>query len=381
MSASRPLVSILVPVYNTQEYLPRCLDSLLNQTCADIEILAVNDGSKDGSLAVLQAYAAKDQRVRVFDQPNGGIASTRNLGLKEARGKYFMTCDSDDWAEPQWVETLLRAVSRPGVDLAVCDCVVEEEPGHGRAKGDLKYNYLSVSGKISFARACWQVNCVLWNKIFDLERVRREGIAFPHGREHDDAAFSDQYFSLPGTLLALKGKRLYHYTLRGNSMMGNLFNRKSKGHQFDQLYSQRFVYDWLVRRGYWGAKAGVFLAKLHYSILFCCSCQGSAEDKDLMISKAIELFERIAEPQNVLVSPLVKTILNKDHAAARALLDQPEEDERVWRFLGVRVMRRISSWCSDKIFILGLQIYKQEPFFAGGRRLVFGIPAGRAGKV
>lgn len=379
MSSARPLVSVLVPVYNTATYLPRCLDSLLKQTLTDFEILAVNDGSTDGSLAILQDYAAREARIRVFDQPNGGLASVRNLGLREARGKYFMTCDSDDWVEPQWIETLVRAVSRKGILLAACDCVVEEEPGHGRSKEDLRYNYLARGGRMAFDQAAWRINCLLWNKIFDLDYIRHEEISFPSGREHDDMAFMVQYLSGPGTLLALKGKRLYHYVLRGNSMMGNLFNRKNTGHEFDQLYALHFVYDWLARRGLWEQRGCVFLAHLHHAIRFCASCQRAEEDKDAVIGCAVRLFGGIGAPVSCPVSPLAAAVLKRDKTAALRLLRAPEETVSVKRFLGVPFFRRVSNYFGEKIFIFGLQIYKRDPFYLGGRRRILGVPVSRAG--
>jgi glycosyltransferase involved in cell wall biosynthesis len=99
-----PLVSIIVPIYNAETYIPRCVDSILAQTFADFELLLVNDGSSDGSLDVCQQYAAKDSRVRVLDKPNGGVSSARNLGLESAKAEWVMFADADDWIEPNTLE-------------------------------------------------------------------------------------------------------------------------------------------------------------------------------------------------------------------------------------------------------------------------------------
>ena len=92
-----PKFSIIVPVYNAEKYLPKCVDSLLAQSVDNFELLLVNDGSKDGSLALCREYAAKDSRVKVYDKPNGGVSSARNYGLDNAQGEYIMFVDSDDW--------------------------------------------------------------------------------------------------------------------------------------------------------------------------------------------------------------------------------------------------------------------------------------------
>lgn len=92
-----PLVSIIVPIYNAERTLGKCVDSLVGQTCHDIEILLIDDGSTDNSLQICREFAARDARVRVFTQENAGPAAARNVGLAEAKGDYIAFCDSDDW--------------------------------------------------------------------------------------------------------------------------------------------------------------------------------------------------------------------------------------------------------------------------------------------
>jgi glycosyltransferase involved in cell wall biosynthesis len=99
-----PLITIIVPIYNAEAYLPRCVDSILAQTFSDFELLLVNDGSRDGSLEVCREYAARDGRVRVIDKPNGGVSSARNLGLDSALAEWVMFADADDWIEPNTLE-------------------------------------------------------------------------------------------------------------------------------------------------------------------------------------------------------------------------------------------------------------------------------------
>ncbi len=95
-----PLVSIIVPVYNAEKYLNRCVDSILSQAMTDFELLLIDDGSKDESGRICDEYAAKDARVRAFHKPNGGVSSARNLGLDNAIGKWVTFCDADDVVLP-----------------------------------------------------------------------------------------------------------------------------------------------------------------------------------------------------------------------------------------------------------------------------------------
>ena len=118
----KPLVSIIVPVYNTQNYLATCLDSLIGQTLQDIEIICVNDCSTDNSLLVLQEYAKIDPRIRIVDlQENRKQGGARNAGIKLAKSPYFAFVDSDDWADKTMFETLYRKACECNADLASCD--------------------------------------------------------------------------------------------------------------------------------------------------------------------------------------------------------------------------------------------------------------------
>ena len=102
-------VSVIVPVYQVEAYLPRCLDSILAQTFDDFELILVDDGTKDGCPAIMQAYAKRDSRIRQIHKENGGLSSARNAGLEIARGEYIAFVDSDDYVAPQWLEETVRA--------------------------------------------------------------------------------------------------------------------------------------------------------------------------------------------------------------------------------------------------------------------------------
>ncbi len=123
-------ISIIIPVYNAERFLDRCLGSVLGQTYENIEVIAVNDGSKDGSLAVLQAYAEKDNRIHIVDQENAGVATARNVGLANASGEHILFVDADDWIEPDMAESLLELLEgSPEADIAVCAGDAAEHPG------------------------------------------------------------------------------------------------------------------------------------------------------------------------------------------------------------------------------------------------------------
>ncbi len=122
-------ISIILPVYNTEPYLRRCLDSIRAQTFAEWECICIDDGSTDGSSAILTEYAAKDSRFTVIHQKNRGPAAARNTGFARVRGEYFICMDSDDWAEPDYLERLYAAAKQADADIAVCDAVITLKKG------------------------------------------------------------------------------------------------------------------------------------------------------------------------------------------------------------------------------------------------------------
>ena len=115
-----PKISVLVPVYNVEKYLRQCLDSIINQTFEDIEIICINDGSLDGSLKILQEYQSQDNRIVIIDKPNSGYGDSMNTGLSKARGEYIGIVESDDFIEPEMFETLFKCANQHNLDLVRC---------------------------------------------------------------------------------------------------------------------------------------------------------------------------------------------------------------------------------------------------------------------
>ena len=117
---SGPEISVIVPVYKVERFLPACIDSLLAQTFTDFELILVDDGSPDNCPALCDAAAEKDNRVRVLHKPNGGVSTARNAGLDMARGKWIAFVDSDDSVQPDYLEKMHTAALAVGADIALC---------------------------------------------------------------------------------------------------------------------------------------------------------------------------------------------------------------------------------------------------------------------
>ena len=143
---NNPLISVIVPVYNTEKYLRRCIDSILAQTYQDFELLLIDDGSKDSSGAICDEYASKDARVRVFHKENGGVSSARNVGLDNAKGEWITFCDSDDEVKPNWLDLFCMQISY-GVDL-VAQGLIFDDSRSSKQDGKVKVRGFTYIGDV-----------------------------------------------------------------------------------------------------------------------------------------------------------------------------------------------------------------------------------------
>ena len=120
MEQNKPLISVIVPVYNVEKYVGRCITSNINQSYTNLEIIVVNDGSTDNSLSVCESYAAKDNRIKLITQENRGLSGARNTGLRHYTGEYVTFVDSDDWIHRNMVEYLYNALIRHKSEMSLC---------------------------------------------------------------------------------------------------------------------------------------------------------------------------------------------------------------------------------------------------------------------
>ena len=202
---------MIVPVYNVEAYLRECLDSILAQTYRDLEILCVNDGSKDGSRAILSEYEKKDSRIVVLDKENGGLSDARNFALDRMKGDYVSCVDSDDVIRPDMIEKLVRRLEETGSDIAVCDMEYFYEDGAvSRSEGG-GFDVTSVRETPSLIA----VNNSACNKLFRKELF--DGVRFPVGKYYEDLAVIPVLLYKAGTC-AKVNEPLYRYRQRGGSI-------------------------------------------------------------------------------------------------------------------------------------------------------------------
>lgn len=220
-----PLISIIVPVYNAAEYLPMCLDSLLSQCFTDWEAICVNDGSKDDSLNILRAYAARDERIRIIDRPNGGVSSARNHGMRQAQGKYLLMVDSDDTLAPGALSVLHDAAARyPDADIVLAG-ILRIIPDRNKTvdRDTLRWAAEWKEGPITFLQAFFQAHRGPYARLCRTELVRSNGIEFDTalvaGEDHD---FNLRcLLAAAGRIVAIRAT-VYNYYARPSSAVMKL---------------------------------------------------------------------------------------------------------------------------------------------------------------
>ena len=214
-----PFVSIIVPVYNAQSHLSRCLESICGQEYKDLELIVINDGSKDKSLPVCEEFRKKDSRILLVDKANSGVSDTRNLGLKLAGGKYVQFVDSDDWLTADATKLMVRAAEETGCDMVIADFyrVVGEMVSR---KGDIDAD--QVIGREAFVGFMMENPAdyyygVLWNKLYRRSLVEAHGIRMDAKLSWcEDFLFNLEYVRYATTFYALRTPVYYYVKTKGS---------------------------------------------------------------------------------------------------------------------------------------------------------------------
>lgn len=187
------IISVIVPVYNVEKYLRRCLDSIIGQTFRNIEIICVNDGSTDGSAKILDEYKGKDSRIIVLNKQNGGLSSARNAGMAIAGGKYIGFVDSDDWIEPNFYEKLYTIAEKYDADAACASIHRCYASGKKRIKLEIKQEKVLSTAAEKYRELEIPRKCYVWNKIYKKSEIDRQQLRFQEGMMFEDIYFTTRF--------------------------------------------------------------------------------------------------------------------------------------------------------------------------------------------
>lgn len=220
-----PQISVIVPVYNVEKYLSRCIDSILSQTFTDFELLLIDDGSADSSGKICDEFAMKDERIRVFHKENGGVASARQLGVDEAKGVYSIHADGDDWVEPNMLERMYLKIIETGADMVITDYFSD--------KDETSCQYIqqriskTVSADILNEILVGSLIGSLWNKLIRHSIYRDYKIRFvPNIDFCEDVLTLTQLFIL-NIKVAYLHEAFYHYCNYNINSITRNYTRKS----------------------------------------------------------------------------------------------------------------------------------------------------------
>ena len=204
-----PKVSIIVPIYNVEKYLERCIESLIEQTLEDIQIILVNDGSTDNSGKIAKEYAIKHQdKIIYLEKENGGLSDARNYGIPYATGEYIAFLDSDDYIDKEAYKEMYNKAKQENADYVECDFVWEYP---NKLKEDKQIEYKNKKEMLAFVRV------VAWNKLIKREIIEKNNLKFPKGLRYEDVEFT--YKLIPHlTKVSYVDKCFIHYTQRENSI-------------------------------------------------------------------------------------------------------------------------------------------------------------------
>lgn len=223
----KPLISVIVPVYKVEEYLNKCIDSIINQTYYNLEIILVDDGSPDRCGEICDTYANKDNRVVVIHKKNGGLSGARNAGLDAANGNYIGFVDSDDWIELDMYEKMLEAIQRKDADIAVCKFnVVRTSSGDSGVNDENNSKIELLIGSSEALKIMYSqepFDAAAWDKLY--KRDLFDKIRYPLGIVGEDLATTYKLFDKADKIVYIN-EFLYNYNVMNQSIMRSGFSEK-----------------------------------------------------------------------------------------------------------------------------------------------------------
>lgn len=242
-----PKVSIIVPVFNLESYLYRCLDSLIHQTYNNIEIIVVNDGSKDKSISIINKYAEQDNRIIVIDKKNEGVSVARNEGINKANGKYIMFVDGDDWIDCDMIEELVGTAEKTQSDFVGAGFIFEDLENNKKRYSPDGFSQVSFEGKeilknYLVGNYIWSS---VWGGIYLLETIVKYNIYFaPEIKYAEDVFFTINFMAFAKKII-VREEHFYHVLVRASSVTRNSI------HELDKKKKKPNVEEFLKKNNLW----------------------------------------------------------------------------------------------------------------------------------
>ena len=235
------LISVIVPIYNVEKYLRRCLDSIINQTYKNLEIILVDDGSPDNCPEICDEYARKYERVKVIHKKNGGLSDARNIGIKQSKGDYITLIDSDDCVTHDYCEFLYNLLKKYNADMSICKHLVKYDDFGEISTGTKKEYILNPEKALKMLLYSDDIDVSAWGKLY--KRKLFDNIEYPKGRLFEDSATTYKLIDLCKTI-AFKSEEKYIYFVRKDSITTKEFNEK----KMDLITSTKEMCDYVMEK-------------------------------------------------------------------------------------------------------------------------------------
>jgi len=236
---SNAFISVIIPIYNSEKYLAKCIESILSQTFKNFELILINDGSKDNSLDICNKYKNRDKRISIINSVNKGVSNARNLGIEKSKGEWIIFCDSDDWVENTWLESYVKYFNS-GVDIIFQGYILENESGE--IISIIKHNTNNLNSTISKIIYLEQSDMIgySWIKIFKRELIISYNIRFDVSISHsEDLIFTLDYLSKSTCNIAIAPMTNYHYVRHSGSLISKSYSYNNIAKRLNKVYNAR----------------------------------------------------------------------------------------------------------------------------------------------
>ena len=276
-----PLISVIIPVYNVEKHLKKCLDSVAKQTLTDFEVICVNDGSTDGSAKILEKFVAKDKRFTIITQENKGLSEARNTGLAIAKSKHIAYVDSDDFVHPNFLELLYKGAIQFDADISACSFSKiyshEKIPALSNAQPkEYKKPLQMLLNRKNF------VHFIVWNKLYKKEII--QDIKFVKGIYFEDWVYNCCVFAKARNFV-WTNEKLYGYRISENSIMRSRFTMKKLNDYVEGIHSVRKFYKEKYPQ-YWPLVRDTRIAR---TVKMMMNSTRRAQDKELYAAAQVAL--------------------------------------------------------------------------------------------
>lgn len=279
-------ISVIIPIYNVEKYLEKCLKSVINQTYKDLEIICVDDCSPDNSNKIVQEYLKKDSRIKLIKrEKNGGISAARNSGLKITTGEYIYFLDSDDWIDLDYLEKMVSAIKENNVDVVLNTKIVKEEERKQNVQFLPNLCPQSLENKFLNTQDCvWKLVWNVWAYLWKKSALDKIDAKFPEGYINEDMYFQSIVLSSLDKIYVIRNSS-YHYLIRKNSISDDLKSKRSR-EVFNILKILNKTADYYFKKGILN-----FVNIKLFVLITIFDC----DDKELVFEELRKYFLRIKE--------------------------------------------------------------------------------------